>query len=109
MQRVKSLRGAPLHVKQWWSRTGVEWALFRMVSEGATWDDAHERLVALYQRWWDRGRRGRSPLSRLHNRAVRLHVLEGVSAGHPHVEDGRGRVALTYPGTKWGSSSFVRL
>lgn len=103
-KQVKSLRNAPRHVKQWWSRTNLEWALLRMVSQGHSWEAAHELLVALYQRWWDRGRRGRNPLARLHNRAVRLHVLARVAEGHDHIVQGN-QVALRYG--PHSSSSFV--
>lgn len=81
---VRSLRTAPSHIKRWWSRTGLEAGLLHLVERGSTWEDAHERLKALYQRWWDCGRRGHNPLLRFSNLIICSRVRAMAAAGHPH-------------------------
>lgn len=84
MGQINSLRGAPAHIQRWWRGTGTEAALFRLVEQGSSWEAAHKRLKASYQRWWDSGRIGQSPLWRLSNAVIRRRVLDLVAAGKPH-------------------------
>lgn len=73
MRRVRTLRGAPAHVKRWWGGTMWPYALFRLVRMGSTWEEAHDRLLRSYQRTWDRygGRDPQRVLRRLHRRERR--------------------------------------
>lgn len=110
MKRVTSLRGAPPHVKKWWSRTGVECALFRLVELGATWDEAHDRLYNARLRWWDRGRKGRDPLDRLARLVSHVRLMEDAASGrykttfslpkgvpHVHIDYRNGWFAGPFP------------
>ena len=96
---IRSMRGAPPHVRKWWSRTNKQPALFRLVELGASWEEAHERLKISWERWWDRGQRGMDPLSRLSNRVVRDRILRRIEAGETPIHNA-GRVAVS-------GSSFV--
>lgn len=105
---IKTLKGAPPHVRKWWSRTGVEAALFRLVENGATWDEAHERLKARYTAHWDKSscsQGGVRFLLRFANRVERNRILDRVEAGEKaFYREMGGRVHVAVVG-----SSFVLL
>lgn len=101
-KEIRTLRGAPKHVQEWWRGTGLSACICRLVENGATWEEAHSRLKACYTKWWDRGRRGNGPLLRFSNRVHRSRILARIDAGEPFSTNPRtGEVAVN-------GSSYVK-